>query len=247
LDYAQLRVNLPDDAWSSDIEETLEPTQPTQSGLGPGCEHAHEPECVHNNPTARNRSKSSIHIQYFPDLHAGAPISDEIASPPDLEEYMHLCGPFMDLVFSETAKLMMEKEMTNSTWDRHLQSGMVSSRRDSRASDAYLNFQYEGRIPWPSSYTLLQDIDLLPSGPAWTGEKIVLQGRYKYVLCVFQCDPIKVVHELISDRHLKDKIAYAPQQHFMSIECLVRIFSEMWTGDWWWDAQVSKRSNRDKS
>jgi hypothetical protein len=63
----------------------------------------------------------------FPNSHTGAPISNEIAPPPDLEEYMRSCGPFADPVFTETAGLMMEKEMTNSARDRHLQSGIVSS------------------------------------------------------------------------------------------------------------------------
>jgi hypothetical protein len=68
-----------------------------------------------------------MYVQHFPNLHAGAPISNEIAPAPNLQEYMRSCGPFADPVFTETAGLMMEKEMTNSSWDRHLQSGMVSS------------------------------------------------------------------------------------------------------------------------
>jgi hypothetical protein len=76
------------------------------------------------------------------------------------------------------------------------------------------------------------------------GKKIVLQGWYKYILCVFQRDPIEIVCELISATCLKDNIEYTPQRHFTSIKCLVQIFSEMWTGDWWWDTQASQLSNR---
>jgi hypothetical protein len=115
-----------------------------------------------------------------------------------------------------------------------------------QVSPAYLNFKYEGRVPWPNSHALLQDIDLLPSGAPWSSEKIILEGRYKYVLCVFWRDPVEVVRELISNRQLKNNIKYTPQRHFTSTECLVRIFSEMWTGDWWWETQVSSYQDEGK-
>ena len=31
---------------------------------------------------------------------------------------------------------------------------------------------------------------------------------------------------------------YAPQKHFMDEEGDIRVFDEMWTGDWWWNTQV---------
>src|SRR5262249_46304202 len=51
-------------------------------------------------------------------------------------------------------------------------------------------------------------------------------------------DPINVIQRLISTPEWADKIDYCPIQEWQSPERKTRIYSEMWTGDWWWDMQV---------
>jgi Plavaka transposase len=52
-------------------------------------------------------------------------------------------------------------------------------------------------------------------------------------------DPVECIRELIGNPTFKDLLAYAPEQAFQDEEGNIRIFDEMWTGDWWWDLQVS--------
>ena len=37
----------------------------------------------------------------------------------------------------------------------------------------------------------------------------------------------------------KESLEYAPQRHYMDEEGNIRVFEEMWTGDWWWNTQVN--------
>ena len=37
----------------------------------------------------------------------------------------------------------------------------------------------------------------------------------------------------------KDEMKYAPEQHYEDEELENRVYSEMATGDWWWEVQAS--------
>jgi hypothetical protein len=37
----------------------------------------------------------------------------------------------------------------------------------------------------------------------------------------------------------KDVMAFMPEKVFADAEGSSRVYDEMWTGDWWWDTQVS--------
>jgi Plavaka transposase len=52
-------------------------------------------------------------------------------------------------------------------------------------------------------------------------------------------DPVECLKELMGNPIFKDSMEYAPQKHFMDEEGNNRVFDEMWTGDWWWNTQVS--------
>jgi hypothetical protein len=55
-------------------------------------------------------------------------------------------------------------------------------------------------------------------------------------------DPVECVRELIGNPAFKNLLAYAPKQAFQDEEGNVRMFDEMWTGEWWWDLQVTVAS-----
>jgi hypothetical protein len=55
-------------------------------------------------------------------------------------------------------------------------------------------------------------------------------------------DPVDCIKELMGNSILKGFLKYAPERHFTDKEGTNRIFSEMWTADWWWDAQVNLSS-----
>lgn len=45
--------------------------------------------------------------------------------------------------------------------------------------------------------------------------------------------------ELMGNPIFKEFLEYAPQKHFKDEEGEIRVFDEMWTGDWWWNTQVT--------
>lgn len=65
--------------------------------------------------------------------------------------------------------------------------------------------------------------------------------RQKEVLEFWTRDPIECIQELISNPTYKDHMAYTPERAYDHIDGTSesRIWDEMWTGDWWWNIQVS--------
>lgn len=105
-----------------------------------------------------------------------------------------------------------------------------------------LVIQYEGQVPWHNCRSMMLDVDVLPAGPTWSSHTIIVEGAvHTYVLHAFKRDVIQVIRELIGDPKLQWDMRYAPERHWTSIERLSRIYNEMWTGDWWWEIQVSLR------
>lgn len=90
-------------------------------------------------------------------------------------------------------------------------------------------------------------MDELPSGVQWQCETINLTGdnidddgvAMTETLELWFRDPVECVKELLGNPAFKDSMRYAPEQIFDDPEHTVRRFSEMWTGDWWWQQQVS--------
>jgi hypothetical protein len=50
---------------------------------------------------------------------------------------------------------------------------------------------------------------------------------------------VDCIRELIGNPALKDYISYVPEKAYSSEDGGVRMYDEMWTGDWWWNIQVS--------
>jgi hypothetical protein len=51
-------------------------------------------------------------------------------------------------------------------------------------------------------------------------------------------DPIECVKGLIGNPAFKDFISYVPERVYADDGGKVRVFDEMWIGNWWWDTQV---------
>ena len=58
-------------------------------------------------------------------------------------------------------------------------------------------------------------------------------------LKLWKQNPVKCVKELIGNPVYQDLISYVPQQVYSNEGRMNRVYDEMWTGDWWWDTQVS--------
>jgi hypothetical protein len=51
-------------------------------------------------------------------------------------------------------------------------------------------------------------------------------------------DPVECVRELLSNPAFRDKCHYAPKKAFTNGTETEGMYGEMWTGEWWWKAQV---------
>jgi Plavaka transposase len=92
----------------------------------------------------------------------------------------------------------------------------------------------------------LKKVDQLPIGPEWkcslievTGDQQDDDGNTKSEhLELWYRDPVECVKELIGNPAFKNHMSYVPERVYKDEEGKVRVYDEMWTGDWWWETQV---------
>ncbi|KAF8593456.1 hypothetical protein BDV93DRAFT_482428 [Ceratobasidium sp. AG-I] len=87
---------------------------------------------------------------------------------------------------------------------------------------------------------LMQDIDALPSGPAWSICEITIHetGQKTQRSYLFMRNIIDVVHALMADPSFEHEMRYAPVRIWTTQERTSRVYSNPWTGDWWWRMQI---------
>lgn len=77
-----------------------------------------------------------------------------------------------------------------------------------------------------------------------TGDRIGEDGKVMTeVLDLWRRNPIECIRELIGNPAFRNAMGYGPERQFADEEMLERILDEMWTGNWWWDVQVSSAAN----
>jgi hypothetical protein len=59
------------------------------------------------------------------------------------------------------------------------------------------------------------------------------------VLHLWEQNPVECIRELIGDPAFREKMQYVPEKVYEDRDGNVHVFDEMWTGDWWWNLQVS--------
>jgi hypothetical protein len=83
-------------------------------------------------------------------------------------------------------------------------------------------------------------MDSLPHGPKWSRRTIRVKGDSgEEILDLWLRDIVEVVRELIKNRRFLEHMRFAPEKHWEDLEHTIRIYDEMWSGDWWWRIQVS--------
>jgi len=98
-----------------------------------------------------------------------------------------------------------------------------------------------------SAHMFLKKVDALRTGPAWdyrtieiTGDSIDRDGSpLKEKLEVWLRNPVECIAELLGNSAFDGSISYVPEQVYADEAGDSRVYDEMWTGDWWWDVQVS--------
>ena len=93
----------------------------------------------------------------------------------------------------------------------------------------------------------MKKIDGLPAGVDWLCEQWELIGdlvddegkRRTEDIELWRRDPVDLIRELLGNPIFRDSLRYAPEQLFADEDGASRIYDETWTGDWWWELQVS--------
>lgn len=102
-------------------------------------------------------------------------------------------------------------------------------------------------LSFKNKRTFFQKIDLLPKGPGWvceiweaTGDEVDDSGNKKTEpLELWRRDPVECIKELMANPAFANHMRYEPERLYEDEEGTKRIWSEMWTGDWWEKIQVS--------
>lgn len=104
----------------------------------------------------------------------------------------------------------------------------------------------------PDDHSSIQNSiwDTLPQEAKCTCEPFEIIGGEKdekgefhwEVLHLWKQNPVECIHELIGNPAFHKHMQYVPEKVYEDEDGNVRIFNEMWTGEWWWHLQVSAAS-----
>ncbi|KEP46644.1 hypothetical protein V565_188010, partial [Rhizoctonia solani 123E] len=87
---------------------------------------------------------------------------------------------------------------------------------------------------------MLEDLDRLRHGPSWKVYEIEIKlaNREARVEYLFGRNIIEVVRSLIGDWTFKEELRYSPTRVWTTKGRKERLYSEAWTGNWWWRMQM---------
>jgi hypothetical protein len=116
-------------------------------------------------------------------------------------------------------------------------------------SDFELTGYKIGGLPWQNIAQFNESVDTLPHGPEWIRQMITIQGNAGVEkLDLWMRDVLEVVHQLISDPRFRRHMRYRPEQHWLKDrQGKTGVYSEMWTGKWWWCIQVCPNTRAGQS
>ena len=91
---------------------------------------------------------------------------------------------------------------------------------------------------------MVEDVDQLLQGAGWQAEELVV-GKECYARShvLYKRPVIDVIQDLIGNPAFKDFMHYAPKCYWTSQVQQLRVYGEMWTGNWLWQHQVSSFCN----
>ena len=102
-------------------------------------------------------------------------------------------------------------------------------------------------VSFKNACAFLKQVDTLYAGPGWTCQTIDVEGDVEgedgalkcEMLELWKRDPVECVEALIGNPALREMMAYVPKRAYADAKGENRIYDEMWTGNWWWETQVS--------
>lgn len=160
-------------------------------------------------------------------------------------------APFADKEEWELAEWLI-KNVNQRATEEFLKLGIVCSIHDKSVTGTHRDATQTRERTKPTfrnKNAFLKVVDQLPTGPEWRCELIRAHGEVEAdgdvsdrdveELELWIRDPVACVQELIGNPAFNGEIAYAPERVYTDIDGRSRRYDEMWTGDWWWEMQVS--------
>lgn len=157
-------------------------------------------------------------------------------------------APFEDKDEWELAQWLIQNVGQNAT-DKFLKLPIVSRYPLEAEPSVKRSAQTRNRTKpsFKNKRAFYKRIDTLPRGPGWacepfeiTGDEIDEKGQLrKETLHLWKRDPVECIRELIGNPAFRDQMRYVPEKVYEDSEGKNRVFDEAWTGDWWWNLQVS--------
>jgi hypothetical protein len=169
-------------------------------------------------PERERQEEQDEEVEIYPD--AGKPMGPD----PDYENHPYLDQPFHP--FANARAFSTANEMIQNNWadkqiDRWFNGG-------NQPNSADLGFQ--------SAHLLQKHLDKMDGHlPQYKVGKVVVGGRR---LKFHFRDPVQCAAYLIKQRCYKKYISYAPRREYTGGDTRERVYSEMCTGDWWWETQA---------
>ena len=92
----------------------------------------------------------------------------------------------------------------------------------------------------------MKKIDALPLGPEFSCETVTIPGDLvdesgaplTEEVDLWLRDPLECIRDLLANPAFRDHLVYRPAEAYTSMQRQCRVFSEMWTGKWWYKLQV---------
>ncbi|KAI6095123.1 hypothetical protein EDD17DRAFT_1772574 [Pisolithus thermaeus] len=130
-----------------------------------------------------------------------------------------------------------------------------------QATDEFLKLQVmRSRIrpSYRSNYKFMKTIDQLLTSPKWKCELVHAHGDDEDIgndwggdedhtvggeeMELWVRNLVACITELIGNPAFHGDIAYAPEKVYTDCQGSTQRYDEMWTGDWWWEMQVSDKN-----
>ncbi|KAI0054653.1 hypothetical protein BV25DRAFT_1873302 [Artomyces pyxidatus] len=161
--------------------------------------------------------------------NAGAPMGQEELAT--YQEYERILGdsdpnnvyrPFPDKGAWDIAEWAKELGPTSNAFTKLMKINTVRDNLD---------------LPYRTAQDLNEIIDKkLPARPAFKREYVVVGGE-KYPL--YYRDPMECIKALYGDPEFTPYLTFAPQRHYVDEDQTMRLYSDMYTGKWWWRTQAA--------
>ena len=164
----------------------------------------------------RERQSGEEHVELYPDS------GKRLCPIAEYDNHPCLDDPFQP--FAKARAFSMANEMVQNNWadkqiDRWFNGG-------NQPNSSELGFQ--------SAHVLQKHLDAMDGHlPSYKEGKVVVGGRS---IKFFFRDPVACAAYLLEQRSYKKHLSYAPRREYTEAEG-ERVYSEMCTGDWWWETQ----------